>query len=233
MDDLFRDLATYDCHDTLFRNFVSLRESQDLFDDLSNDHAEQQIAIQHEMAIKATLYNSSRPIIDRPFEEAEWLNVIGYPFQNLIQSRFSNGTYGVWYGGDTLETSIYETAYHWRHKFLADMGMENREGMQSERKVCTVQCDALLLDFRTKVTSHPALVDPNNYTFTQQVGLRIQSEGHPGLISKSARCAGDLYAILTPTVLSSPAAHCSLTYRIENGYTIVERQLGMPLLTIA
>jgi hypothetical protein len=78
------------------RNIVSLRESRNLFDDLSGDPAEQALAQQVEIAVKPLHYHSPTPVIHRPFEEAEWFNAIGWPFQHWQSSRYSDGSFGVW-----------------------------------------------------------------------------------------------------------------------------------------
>jgi len=95
------------------RNIVSLRESQDLFDDLTEDPAEWLLAQKVEGEVKPPPYRSRTPLIDRPFEDAEWFNAIAWPVKNWQASRFSDGTFGVWYGSESVETTVYESAYHW------------------------------------------------------------------------------------------------------------------------
>ena len=46
--------------------------------------------------VKPPPYRSRTPIIDRPFEDAEWFNAITWPFENWRASRFSDGSFGVW-----------------------------------------------------------------------------------------------------------------------------------------
>lgn len=232
MDALFAGLSLADIHQPLARNIKSIRVSQDLFDDLSDDPADWQVAQQHEMSIKLSGYASSRPIIDRPFEESDWFNAIEFPFRHWMQSRFSDGTFGIWYGSDSVETSVYETVHHWRAGFLADAGFDalvaggERESITGERKVYWVQCDAALIDLRRKTGDYPALVSPDSYAFTQQVGARLHREGHPGLVSRSVRCSGENFGILNRNVLSNPQDCCWLTYRFTTSGVEVERELG-------
>lgn len=232
MDDLFNGLAIADIHDATHRNIISLRVSEDLFDDLSDKPKAWKAATELEMASKPHTYINSRPIVARPFEEADYNNAIEYPFHHWSSTRYSDGSYGVWYGTDTLETSVHETVHHWRYNLLEDSGWQNVEGVVVERKVYLVQCDAALLDFRTKVDTHPALVDPISYQLTHQVGARIHHDGHPGLITRSARCEGEVYAIFNQRVLSNPRHVCYLSYRIEDGSVIIERQTGEVVLRI-
>lgn len=223
----FDTLRLADIHQNLARNIVSIRESQDLFDDLSTNMQDQVMAIKHEMATKPWSYQSTLPIIDRPFEEAAWIEAIGYPFQppNWSGSRFSDGAFGVWYGADSIETTVYETVWHWRNGFLADARFEH-EGVSIERKVYQVQCDAALVDFRPEIERAPALIHPDDYSATQQLGKRLKGEGFPGLVTKSARCGGDTFGVLNPVVLSAPVFECSLNYRIEQGTVVVEKETG-------
>lgn len=225
---LFEALRLADIHQDLARNIVSIRQSQNLFDDLSSDPQDQNVAIQHELATKPWPYQSKVPMIDRPFEEAEWIEAIAYPFQppNWSRSRYSDGSFGIWYGSDGVETTVHETVWHWRRGLLADAGFD-REGVSIERKVYQVRCDSALVDFSQEIERLPALIHPEDYTLTQQAGLRMKHEGFPGLTSKSARCEGDIFGILNPAVLSNPRFECSLNYRIQGGQVAVERETGI------
>ena len=220
IDGVFAQAGIADTHADLIRNIVSLRRSEDLFDDLSDDPEHWQSAVQLEINAKPPVFVSHVPVIDRPFEEAEWNDAIGYPFRNWMRSRYSDGSFGIWYGADTIETTIHETAHHWQAHLLADAGF-NQPGIRIERKIYKVRCDAALLDLRAAASKYPALVDPNDYTVTHQVGARLHHEGHPGLISHSARCAGDVCGVLNPNVLSQPRQACFLTYTTtENGIAV-------------
>ncbi|MDQ2077078.1 RES family NAD+ phosphorylase [Marinimicrobium sp. ABcell2] len=230
MTELFDDVKNYNCDRDLFRNIVSLRDSQDLFDDLSDAPQAWEAAQALEMASKPYPYVSPQAVIDRPFEESAYYQAIQYPFNNWAQSRYSDGTYGVWYGADALTTTIHETAYHWVNGLLADVGWQNLLGVRIERKVYKVHCQSLLLDFRHLVGEYPGLIDPNSYQYTQHIGNRIHREGHPGLVSHSARCTGEVYGVFSAQALSTPRAYCYLSYRLEESGVRVERAPGETLL---
>ena len=134
MNSLFAQLTLADVHQDVARNIVSPRESQDLFDDLTEDPAEWLLAQRVEDEVKPPPYRSRTPLIDRPFEDAEWFNAIAWPFKNWQASRFSDGTFGVWYGSESVETTVYESAYHWYKGLLSDAGYE-RYVVMAERKV--------------------------------------------------------------------------------------------------
>lgn len=226
MNRLFSKLSLTDVQRDLFRNIVSLRQSQDLFDDLSANPAEWQLAQTVEDEVKPPMYRSATPVIHRPFEDAAWFSAIGWPFRHWQSSRFSDGSYGVWYGSDTVETTVHETAYHWFHGLISDAGFE-REAIIAERKVYTVACNAALLDFRQVTGEYPELLHPSDYSFPQAVGARIHHEGHPGLVIQSVRRPeGDNAAVFNAGVLANPRMNCQLTYRLEGGVIRVERETG-------
>lgn len=214
---LFNDLAlTGDSRADWCRNIVSLRRSQRLFDDLVDDERDQDIAAAAEMASKPPQYRDT-PAIHRPFDEAqltaEVLAAIHYPFRHVTESRYSDGRWGVWYGASDVETTVRETVYHWR-RFLADaQDLHLPAEVVNERRVYRVRCTAALLDLRARVADYPDLLHPGDYSFCQQLGRRMHTERHPGLVTVSARGRGDVAAVFTPAVLDRPRDHCFLTYR--------------------
>ncbi len=234
MHAIFDKLETIHFKDDLFRNIKSIRKSQDLYDDLSDDPIEWQYAIKNAEDSKPRSY-LPEPIINRPFDEA-YFQAIMFIFQmpNWKASRFSAGNYGVWYGALDLITTIHETVYHWRN-FLKAADLEKYDSfIIGERRVFQVKCEALLLDFRNKINDFPQLIDAENYQFTQNIGEYIQGQGHPGLFSCSARCEGTISVIFTPKVLKNPRDYCYLTYTLDTQTqkVIVERKPKETLLTL-
>lgn len=226
IDNVFAGIGLAETHGDLFRNIVSIRTSQDLFDDLSDDPSDWDVAIKLELATKPGIFSSPEPVIDRPFEESHWNDAINYPFKHWMRSRYSDGSFGVWYGGDSIETTVHETVHHWRAGFLQDAGF-TQPGIRVERKLYQVRCDAALVDLRPAVERFPPLVDPADYTLTHQIGAKLHREGHPGLVSKSARCDGGIYAVLNSKVLSSPRQLCFLTYTTTESGIAIEREPGV------
>ena len=94
MDGFFSGLALSDVHQEHARNIVSLRVSENLFDDLSPDPNEQATAMHLEMETKPPTYLSNLPVVDRPFEEAEWIDAVEFPFIEWSASRYSDGRLG-------------------------------------------------------------------------------------------------------------------------------------------
>lgn len=233
MDSLFSHLTLTNVHCNVIRNIVSIRSSQDLFDDLTSNPDEWLLAQQVEDEVKPPPYRSASPVIHRPFEDAQWFNAIGWPFKHWQASRFSDGSFGVWYGCDSVKTSVYETAYHWVSGLLMDAGFEN-EKVIGERKLYDVACDAALVDMRPLAATHSGLMHKSDYSTAQSAGARLHREGHPGLVTTSVRfAAGQNYVVLNPSVLSNPSHHCQLTYRLEGQHIVIEKQPGIAWMKIA
>ena len=233
MDQFFSHLTVTDIHHDLIRNIVSLSEAENPFDDLTSNTEEWLLARHVESDSRPRPYQSHTPEIDRPFEDALWFRAITWPFNNRQTSRFSDGSFAVWYGSDTLKTSVYESAYHWFRGLLCDAGFEQKE-VVIERKLYAVACDALLIDFRPVASNYPNLLHKADYTFTQSVGARIHREGHPGLLTLSARhLEGVNYAVLNHNVLSNPRHHSQLSYRLHGHTITVEANSGVSCMEIA
>ena len=229
---MFDQLTLADVRRDVCRNIVSLRSAQNLFDDLTDEPADWLLAQKVEGEVKPPLYRSGVPIIDRPFEDAVWFNAIAWPFKRRQASRFSDGSYGVWYGSESVETTVYESAFHWYRSVVSDAGFEVHEVI-AERVVYAVACSAALLDIRQATDAYPDLLHPSDYTFCHSVGARIHREGHPGLLTRSVRRpAGENICIFNPAVLSKPRSHCQLTYRLGDGQIVVEKQPGSTWLTL-
>ncbi len=232
MDNIFSHITVANIHQELLRNIVDLSESEDPFNDLSSHPEEWLVARQVESDARPRPYQSHTPEIHRPFEDALWFNAITWPFKNWQASRFSDGSFGVWYGSNTLETSVHESAYHWVQGLLCDAGFEH-EKVIIERTLYAVACNAVLLDFLPVGANEPNLLHKTDYSFTQSVGARIHREGHPGLLTLSARHQGGVnYAVLNPDVLSNPRPHCQLTYHLHGQSITIEENPGVPCMEI-
>jgi hypothetical protein len=227
--DLFE--KSIDLDQDVFRNIVSLRESVDLFDDLTDgDESLSEVAIEAEMRVKKDLYPAQPGLIYRGFH---YNTAIGYPFETepYMATRYGDGTFGVWYGALDLETTLYETVYHMLRVELAVEGIS--DVIIRERAVYKIHCCAILLDLCGKEIDYPQLVS-NDYEFTHTIGKRLQREGHPGLLAPSARCGGKNIVVFNPSVLSDPINHCFLTYSFnpDKMEVKIEREEGKVLKNI-
>jgi hypothetical protein len=229
MQDLFTN--TRDFLGQVKRNIVSLRQSEDLFDDLTDgneNHSALAAALEAELKAKESL-----PLkIERGFH---YSTAIDFPFGTdaWMGTRYSDGSFGVWYGGLDLKTTIHETAYHMMRLLYAEEGVNER--VVRERCVYNVDCQAVLIDVCGKETDYPQLIASDDYSFTQSIGKRLHKEGHPGLLAPSARLAnGVCLAAFNPRILRNPQIACYLTYTFDpkTGVVEVERTPGKVELEI-
>lgn len=98
-------------------------------------------------------------------------------------SRFSDGTYGVFYAAREIETAIRETVYH-RERFLART-QEPPQRLQMRCYVTSIR--RALHDIRG---THPALHDPASYTASQRFARDLRTANSNGIVYDSVRKAG-------------------------------------------
>lgn len=223
--------ANAELHGDLIRNIPGIRRSQNLFDDLSVDPADWSIAVAAEESQRIPTVAA---LTTRPFDYG---SVVSYSFDTAHwqSTRFSDGTrYGVWYGALEAETTVYETAHHWR-RFLLDSYGELDRSIVTDRRLCDVRCDALLIDLRSKHHEYPDLIRRDSYAFTHQVGRIVHDQDLSGLLVKSARCDGINAAIFRPERLSNVREKMFVTYAInvvQDSFT-AERMRGRTWLSFA
>ena len=116
-------------------------------------------------------------------------------------SRFADGTYGVYYAGDRLETALAEHTHH-MGRFYAASGME--AGWHSEVRQLVGSLDAALLDLRGG--DFAALLDPDDYGQSQAFAREMLGDGADGIVYPSVRrAAGQCIAAFYPDVVGVPA----------------------------
>lgn len=223
---MFGDLCSVnvDFHADLIRNIKTIRDSQDLFDDLSSDPHDQAVAIAAEAEERVP---TPAAIITRPFDYG---TVISFSFDPSTwqATRFSDARrFGVWYGSLEVETTVYETVFHW-HRFLMDSYATEDRVITGERRLFDVRCDALLIDLRGRETTFPDLVSRKSYAFAQSLGNFLVDQRANGILVHSARCSGVNGAIFHPERLSNVREKMLLTYRCNpaQDFCNVERATG-------
>lgn len=98
-------------------------------------------------------------------------------------SRFSDGTYGVFYAAREVETAIRETVYH-RERFLA----RTQEPPQRIQMGC--YGTSVSRSFSDIRGGHPALHDPDSYVASQLFARELRSSNSNGVAYDSARKTG-------------------------------------------
>ncbi|MDF1655609.1 MAG: RES family NAD+ phosphorylase [Coxiellaceae bacterium] len=195
--------------DIAFRNTIGVQLNINHFDDLSDDPLDWQ---QAEMAADFSNRFS--------FDELQY-NAINYIFSQRTwpSSRFGSGNYAVWYGCLALETTFYETIYHWK-RFLADapslINANASKPVCNIRTVFSVHCQSALIDLRQQTSKMPALISKGSYTKTQDIGSRLYNQGFPGLLARSARqSSGTNVAVFNQRILNAPQHQGDYLYQIQ------------------
>ncbi len=124
-------------------------------------------------------------------------------------SRFTDGTYGVYYAGSTLEAAIAETKFH-RERFLsasneAPCMIQMRQYIANVKKALVDICKG---NYRRYLNP-----DPDAYTISQSFGRKLRTNHEWGLLYPSVRKANaTCVAIFRPPALTIPTQGCHLDY---------------------
>lgn len=116
-------------------------------------------------------------------------------------SRFSDGSFGVFYAAHDPDTAIAETRYH-RERFLTATA---EPPIEVDMRVYLIDLAARLHDLRGLAGHFPAVYHPTDYAAGQALGRRLRAEAADGIAYDSVRQAGgECVAIFRPRLLS----HC-------------------------
>jgi hypothetical protein len=209
MRDIFNSLIKF--NDNAKRNIVYVSKPADAFSSITDSDEERDIInLTSDLARMQVARNNE-------MSDFYYSAAIGYPFQTkpYMKTRYSDGTYPVWYGSLSIETSIYETIYHTVNFLLAENNATAFiEKIIKKRSVFDVFCDAFLIDLTEKINDHPEIVS-DNYEFTHKIGSLIHQGDLPGLVSPSRRhLGGKNLSIFKQSVLKNPVLLCNLRYEI-------------------
>ena len=124
-------------------------------------------------------------------------------------SRFTDGSFGVFYAGRTLDTAIAETKHH-REAFLR---ATSEPRIELDMRVYAVDLDTMLHDIRGMQGILPGVYDPDSYAASQALAIEVRNSGSSGLAYDSVRKpGGECVAIFKPRVLSNCRQERHLTY---------------------
>jgi hypothetical protein len=128
-------------------------------------------------------------------------------------SRFSDGSYGVYYCSQRLETALAEVRYH-QERFLR---RTNEGAIRLELRLYLTNLDAKLVDVRKLAECHLR----DDYAPSQALGRTVREAAKDGILYRSVRHeGGSCAAVFRPPVLS--ACHQSSHYAFHfDGTSIV------------
>lgn len=130
-------------------------------------------------------------------------------------SRFSDGSYGVYYAAKTLETAIEETKYH-RACFLS---YTNEDAGEISMRVYIGEVVNPMRDVRGNEYEH--LHNPDDWSASQTFGKEMKAINAWGIVYRSVRDpGGECIAALRPPAVSIPKQGAHLSY-VWDGERIV------------
>lgn len=135
---------------------------------------------------------------------------------NILGSRFSDGSFGVMYIGDTVETALAEVEYH-QNKYF-----QNVEGLKFDRFVFRV----LHCEFASKVCADLSVLpvddpvyDSENYDESQAIGRMLKCDQVDAVQYRSVRKKNGLcWGLFTPRFVKDvfQCSHYEMVYDGQN-----------------
>ncbi len=143
-------------------------------------------------------------------------------------SRFSDGSYGVYYATQDLDTAVAEVSHH-RALFMA---RTQEPAVDIDLRLIVAPLDAKLHDLRGLRRSAPQLYDPADYHAGQALGRQLRHAGSWGVLYLSVRRPGGLCAGLFRPKALKPAresAHIALHWDGQQITHWYEKRAPRPL----
>jgi hypothetical protein len=145
---------------------------------------------------------------------------------NPSGSRFADATYGVYYAGKSVATTVSETRYH-RERFLR---ATDEPPIEVDVRSYASNIDAKFHDLRGQQDARPDLYgpDPTAYDSPQALGKSLRAQGSNGIAYNSVRNAGgECIAVFRANLLSPTRQGEHFCYvwdgnRISNVYNKTE-----------
>ena len=143
------------------------------------------------------------PPADRVAGPGATLIMAAFTHLNPLGSRFSDGSWGVYYAADSLDTAVAEVSHH-RGLFLA---RTEEEAIDIDLR--WIQADLMdkLHDLRGQEAEMPSVYALDRYGAAQDLGRALRATGSPGIVYDSVRRAqGRCAAVFKPRALSNARA---------------------------
>ena len=198
-----------------WRIIASVYPPIDLFERVSSNPAIWEALIELEQLTNPRLRDETGEIRLVPPERrvsgpnASWV-MAPFTHVNPLGSRFSDGTYGVYYAAKDLETAIRETAYH-----FAQFAADSDDGPR--REDMRVLLDSVRHDLddvnSLDKPQRSAVLDKDSYVASRRLGRSRRDKGNDGLVYPSVRHnGGQCIAAFWPDVASIPSQERHLQY---------------------
>ncbi len=140
------------------------------------------------------------------------------------KSRFSDGSFGVFYAGNVFEVALLETIYH-HERFMA----RTREapGWTSQFREIRMDIEARLHDLRESDADHVQALDPDSHSISQVLAAQLRAAGSDGLVYPSARNkGGECVGLFYPDLATNAVQVRHLDYHWDGSRVDFYRDLG-------
>jgi RES domain len=119
---------------------------------------------------------------------------------NPCGSRFSDGSFGVYYAANQLETAVAETVYHRENFMRATL----QPRIELDMRVYLTDLQSALHDLRGLELQYVAVYDRDDYSAGQALARELRGIGTRGVVYGSVRdSAGECVAAMRPKDLSN------------------------------
>jgi len=134
-------------------------------------------------------------------------------------TRFSDGSFGVLYAGDSFEVALAETVFHHARFMVAT---NEPAGWTSQFRELVLAVEARLHDLRGEP------LDPSSYEATQALGAALRAGGSDGVVYRSVRWPqGECVGLFYPDCARSPIQGRHLDYHWDGKRVDLYRVLGL------
>jgi len=149
------------------------------------------------------------PPADRVSGPGASIIMAAFTHSNPEGSRFSDGSYGVFYAAHDVDTAVAETKHH-RAAFMA---ATRQPPMELDMRVYALDLSGKLHDVRQLQSSLARVYERNSYAHSQRLARDLRQLGSLGIAYKSVRRkGGECAAIFRAPVLSNCRQERHLCY---------------------
>ena len=137
---------------------------------------------------------SLNDLLDAPFRPKRRLEKAGFPV-----TRYSDGSFAVFYGALEVETALAEVRHHFTNRFAGKPDGERVARYQ--RFVCDFT--GSVKDLRPETERWPNLTNGTDYRLCNRLGAEAKDKSLHGLLAPSARCDGTTLPVFERSALSN------------------------------
>jgi hypothetical protein len=139
-------------------------------------------------------------------------------------SRFSTGTFGILYAGNSFEVALFETIHH-HGRFMAITN--EPPGWTSRFREIILDVKAQLHDLRGGDPDYSDLLDPDDYSASQTLGAQLRAAGSDGVVYPCVRHhGGECVGLLYPDCTENPVQGRHLDYHWNGTRVDLYRDAG-------